>query len=61
MEILSVDFKSHALLEITGKLVKIKPFKGEDSDIVNVGIDAPKTLRVNREEVQLQLKESKNR
>jgi len=51
MEILTVDFENHALLEINGELVKITPFKERESYIVKIGVDAPKNMVVNREEI----------
>lgn len=55
MEILTVDFEDHALLNINGELVKLTPFKERDPNIIKVGVDAPKSMTVNREEIHLQL------
>jgi len=55
MEILMVDFEDHALLNINGELVKLTPFKERDPNIIKVGVDAPKSMTVNREEIHLQL------
>ena len=50
-----VDFEDHALLNINGELVKLTPFKERDPNIIKVGVDAPKSMTVNREEIHLQL------
>ena len=50
MEILTLDFEDHALLNINGELVKLTPFKERDPNIIKVGVDAPKSMTVNREE-----------
>ena len=55
MEIITVDFEDHALLNINGELVKLTPFKERDPNIIKVGVDAPKSMTVNREEIHLQL------
>lgn|GEM_PF-808834 len=61
MEILSVDFEEHALLHINGELIKITPFKERDPSVIKLGIDAPKTTTVNREEVHQQLLKAKQK
>ena len=61
MEILSVDFEKHALLRINGELIKITPFKERDPSVIKLGIDAPRTTTVNREEVHKQLLKDKQK
>ena len=55
MEIFMVDFESPFTLELQGKKVTITPFKERDPNIIKLGIDAPKSMTVNREEIHLQL------
>lgn len=58
MEILSINFEKSAILEINGVKIGITPFKEKDEDIIKIGIDAPKSIRVNREEIHKQLIEA---
>ncbi len=58
---MSVDFEDHALLHINGELIKITPFKEHDPSVIKLGIDAPKTTTVNREEVHKQLLKDKQK
>lgn len=51
MEILTVDFDDNILLEIYGEKISIHPTRELDPSIVRLGINAPKHVMVNREEV----------
>ncbi len=55
MEILNVTFEDTAIIEIKGIKVGLTPFKERDEGIIKIGVDAPKSLTVNREEIQKQL------
>jgi len=55
MEILSVDFERIAVIELNGIKVGLTPFKEQDPNIIKIGVDAPKCLAINREEIHLQL------
>ena len=55
MEILNVTFEDTAIIEINGIKVGLTPFKEHDESVIKIGVDAPKSLTVNREEVQKQL------
>ena len=59
MEIFKVDFEASFTLEVHGEKVTITPFKERDPGIIKLGIDAPKTMTVNREEIHLQLLQKK--
>lgn len=55
MDILSLPFEAPLTLTIQGMSVTLVVFKTAEHGNVKFGIDAPKSLRVNREEVQLAL------
>ena len=57
MEILNVNFEDTAILEINGTKVSLTPFQERDENIIKIGVDAPKSIRVNREEIHKQLME----
>lgn len=59
MEILNVAFEDTATIEINGIKVGLTPFREQDENIVKIGINAPKCLTVNREEIQKQLIEAR--
>lgn len=59
MEIVKVDFEKPFTLELYGQKVTITPFKERDPNIIKLGIDAPKSMTVNREEIHLQLLKKK--
>lgn len=51
MEIISVDFENNMVLELNGVKISIHPFKESDPNIIKLGVDAPKSILVNREEI----------
>lgn len=59
MEIIKVDFEKSFTLELHGEKVTITPFKERDPNIIKLGIEAPRSMTVNREEIHLQLLQKK--
>jgi carbon storage regulator len=55
MEIVNIDFETSLTLDINGERILITPFKERDPNVIKLGIDAPRSITVNREEVQQQL------
>lgn len=53
MEIISVDFDNKMILELNGVKISIQPFKESDPDIIKLGVDAPKSILANREEIHV--------
>lgn len=59
MDILTVSFESPFLFSIQGQTIKVVAFKTLEHGNIKFGIDAPRSITVNREEVQLELKKEK--
>lgn len=59
MEVLSVDFELTAIIELNGIKVGLTPFKEHDPNVIKIGVDAPKCLTVNREEIHIQMLKKK--
>lgn len=55
MDILTVSFESPFTFTIQGQEVKVVTFKTLEHGNIKFGIDAPRTIKVNREEVHLGL------
>lgn len=55
MEILSLPFETHLTLTVRGETIKIIAFKTMEHGNIKFGIDAPRSVKVNREEVHLAL------
>ena len=55
MEIVNIDFETALTIEINGEKILVTPFKERDPNVIKLGIDAPRSITVNREEVQQQL------
>lgn len=54
MEIRSTDFESELIIILKDKQkVVITPFKTQEPGIIKLGIDAPKQVMVNRQEIYL--------
>lgn len=59
MDILSVPFETVFALTIKGELIKIRTFKTPEHGNIKFGIEAPKSVTINREEIHLALVEQK--
>jgi len=57
MEIITTNFEKPYILNIEGKTVVLTFFKTEEHGNVKIGVDAPRGLAINREEIFLQKKE----
>lgn len=60
MEIITTNFEKPYILNIEGKTVVLTFFKTEEHGNVKIGVDAPRGLAINREEIFLQKKRSIN-
>lgn len=57
MEIVTTDFEKPHVLKINGKTVVLTLYKTQEHGNVKIGVDAPRGLAINREEIFLQKKE----
>lgn len=57
MDIITIPFEETFSLTVDGQHVKIITFRTLEPGNIKFGIDAPRSLKVNREEVYLALKE----
>ncbi len=53
MDILSLSFETPLVLTIGGETIKIVTFKTQEHGNIKFGIEAARTIKVNREEVHL--------
>jgi carbon storage regulator len=51
MEIVILEYEHHFSLTIDSSLINVTAFMSSDSGVVSIGIEAPRTLAVNREEI----------
>lgn len=51
MEILSLDYEQPMSLTIGTSTITFTVFKSPELGVVSIGVDAPRTLSVNREEI----------
>ena len=51
MELIDIEFEKNLIIHIGGKQISITPFKSTLPCTVSVGIEAPKDISVNREEI----------
>lgn len=60
MEIRTVVFESELIITLkNNQKVVITPFKTQEPGIIKLGIDAPKQVTVNRQEIYLKKQEQK--
>ncbi len=57
MDIISLQFEEPLMICIAGTVVKILAFKTQDNGNVKFGVDAPREIQVNREEILVKKKE----
>jgi carbon storage regulator len=61
MELRAIPFEQSLILNINNEPVEITVFKTTDASNIKIGINAPKSLKVNREEIHLKkLEQEKN-
>ncbi|MBA3535852.1 MAG: carbon storage regulator [Tatlockia sp.] len=51
MDIVTINFEEKLVIDIRGKGVTLVAFHTREHEHITIGIDAPRSLRVNREEV----------
>ena len=51
MQLINIEVESHMTLVYNNQPIKITPFFTRDKGTIKLGIDAPKALPVNREEI----------
>lgn len=56
MEILTVDFEEPIVLTLNNQVVKLVAFKTQEQGHIKFGVDAPRSIKVHREEVYLAIK-----
>lgn len=62
MEIKSTDFESELIIILKDKQkVVITPFKTQDIGVIKLGVDAPKQVMVNRQEIYFKKQDQQKR
>ncbi|NCT57776.1 MAG: carbon storage regulator [Legionella sp.] len=56
MNIITVDFEEPLMLSVDGKTARVVAFKTQEHGHIKFGVDAPRSLKVHREEVYLAIK-----
>ena len=56
MEIITVDFEEPVILTINNEVVRVVAFKTQEHGHIKFGVDAPRSVKVHREEVYLAIK-----
>ena len=56
MEIITVNFEEPVLLSVNDQKVKVVAFKTQEHGHIKFGVDAPRSIKVHREEVYLAIK-----
>jgi len=56
MNILTVDFEEPVVLTINNQTIKLTAFKTQEHGHIKFGVDAPRAVKVHREEVYLAIK-----
>ncbi|MDX2346396.1 MAG: carbon storage regulator [Legionella sp.] len=56
MEIVTVDFEEPVMLTVNNELVRVVAFKTQEHGHIKFGVDAPRSIKVHREEVYLAIK-----
>ncbi len=57
MDIVTINFEEKLVIDIRGQGVTLVAFQTLEHGNIKFGIDAPRNLRVNREEVQCRMEE----
>ncbi len=56
MDIVTVDFEEPLHLTVKGERVRVVAFKTQEHGHIKFGLDAPRSIKVHREEVYLAIK-----
>jgi carbon storage regulator len=56
MEIITVDFEEPIVLSVNNQAVRVVAFKTQEHGHIKFGVDAPRSIKVHREEVYLAIK-----
>ena len=56
MEIITVDFEEPVVLSVNNEAVRVVAFKTQEHGHIKFGVDAPRSIKVDREEVYLAIK-----
>lgn len=56
MDIITVDFEESLMLSVDGEIARVVAFKTQEHGHIKFGVDAPRSLKVHREEVYLAIK-----
>jgi carbon storage regulator len=56
MEIITVDFEEPVILTVNNEVVRVVAFKTQEHGHIKFGVDAPRSVKVHREEVYLAIK-----
>ena len=56
MDIVTVDFEEPLVLSVNNEVVRVIAFKTQEHGHIKFGVDAPRSIKVHREEVYLAIK-----
>ena len=56
MDIITVNFEEPLMLSVDGETVRVVAFKTQEHGHIKFGVDAPRCIKVHREEVYLAIK-----
>ncbi|MCH9690143.1 MAG: carbon storage regulator [Gammaproteobacteria bacterium] len=56
MDIVTVDFEEPLVLTVNNEVVRVVAFKTQEHGHIKFGVDAPRSIKVHREEVYLAIK-----
>ena len=56
MDIITVDFEEPVVLSVNNEAVRVVAFKTQEHGHIKFGVDAPRSIKVHREEVYLAIK-----
>lgn len=51
MDIISLEFEEPLIISVAGTIVKILAFKTQEHGNIKFGVEAPRTVKVHREEI----------
>ena len=57
MDIMNVAFEESLMMTINGEVVKVIPFRTQEEGNIKFGIQAPRSVKVHREEIHHAIKE----
>lgn len=56
MDIVTVGFEEPLILSVNGEAVRVVAFKTQEHGHIKFGVDAPRSVKIHREEVYLAIK-----